>query len=151
MRTGSPFTALPQIFLFRSVWSSAVYPTQAKKRLEWGTHLLLPVHSKFEVATTRQLSDHSLYQQQRLGAPFKPFFGLSGIHSIRPSGRPPFLTASSSSEVELRPKLQGTSIVGSRHLSEIRIPGVRIDAIRILTAILCAEFRVVEHIEEFKP
>jgi hypothetical protein len=27
-------------------WSRAVYPTQAKKRLEWGTQLLLPVRRK---------------------------------------------------------------------------------------------------------
>ena len=127
------------------------YPTQAKKRLEWGTHLLLPVHSKFEVATTRQLSDHSLYQQQRLGAPFKPVFWLEWDTQHSTLWASSLSYRVSSSEVELRPKLQGTSIVGSRHLSEIRVPGVRIDAIRILTAILCAEFRVVEHIEEFKP
>jgi hypothetical protein len=25
-----------------------------------------------------------MYRQQKLGAPFKPFFGLSGIHGSRP-------------------------------------------------------------------
>src|ERR1700744_3320069 len=27
---------------------------------------------------------HPLYRQPKLGAPFKPFFGLSGIHGSRP-------------------------------------------------------------------
>jgi hypothetical protein len=61
------------------------YPTQAKIRLEWGTHLLLPVHRKLEESTIRQHSHplpvpaansfhtHFLYRQQRLGTPFKPY------------------------------------------------------------------------------
>jgi hypothetical protein len=56
-----------------------VYPTQAKKRLEWGTQLLLPVHRKFEVSRYGSFHTHSLSQQQRLGTPLEPFFGLSGI------------------------------------------------------------------------
>jgi hypothetical protein len=63
--------------------SRAVYPTQAKERLEWGTQPLLLVHRKLEVVTTR-LSHPLLLPEQRVGAPFKPFFGLSGIHSSRP-------------------------------------------------------------------
>jgi hypothetical protein len=41
---------------FVGVGDECYYPTQAKVRLEWGTHLLLPVHRKFEVVTTQQLS-----------------------------------------------------------------------------------------------
>src|SRR5580698_7380794 len=37
--------------------AKAVYPTQAKKRLEWGTHPLLPVQRKFEVS--RHGSSHT--------------------------------------------------------------------------------------------
>jgi len=91
-------------------WSRAVYPTQAKKRLEWGTQLLLPVRRECEVVRTAALTStpcaryvgmrgshdgsshtHPLYLQQRLGAPFKPFFGLSGIYGSRPGVGPPNL------------------------------------------------------------
>jgi hypothetical protein len=79
-------------------WSRAVDPTQAKKRLEWDrgprpdvvdpvllARVLFNPFSKLpyignSVITTRQLS--TLYQQQMLGAPFKPFFGLSGIAAL---------------------------------------------------------------------
>jgi hypothetical protein len=47
---------------------------------------LLLVHRKFEVATIRQLHPHSLSQQQRLGALFKRYFGLSGIPQHSTSG-----------------------------------------------------------------
>jgi hypothetical protein len=61
-------------------WSSAVYPTQAKKRLEWGTHPLLLVQGVgVRELSCRDYREFPLYRQQRVGAPFKPFFGLSGI------------------------------------------------------------------------
>jgi hypothetical protein len=44
-----------------------------RKSGRWGTHLLLLVHRKFEVVTRQRFHTHSLYQQQMLGAPFKPF------------------------------------------------------------------------------
>jgi hypothetical protein len=57
-------------------WSSAVYPTQAKKRLEWGTQPLLPVHRKFEVATTRQLSHPLPVPAAKGGCPIQAVFWL---------------------------------------------------------------------------
>jgi hypothetical protein len=42
--------------------------------------------------STRQLSDHSLYQQQRLGAPFKPVFWLEWDTQHSTSWRPPFVS-----------------------------------------------------------
>src|ERR1700733_8747194 len=57
-------------------WSSAVYPTQAKVRLEWGTHLLLAVHRKFEVATTRQLSHPLPVPAAKAGCPIQAVFWL---------------------------------------------------------------------------
>jgi hypothetical protein len=64
-----------------------VYPTQAKKRLEWGTHHLLPVHSKFEVATTR-LSQHNGNQVGLVGPRSPEYsnpdrFAITGFGNFR--------------------------------------------------------------------
>jgi hypothetical protein len=79
------------------------YPTQAKVRLEWGTQLFLPVKddnhaapdvlSKFRASLNfmagsqgpQEIQGDMILMQRRLGAPFKPYFGLSGIpqHSLR--------------------------------------------------------------------
>src|SRR5580698_8153969 len=56
--------------------SRIVYPTQAKKRLEWGTHHFLPVHRKFEVVTTRQLSHPLPVPAAKAGCPIQAVFWL---------------------------------------------------------------------------
>jgi hypothetical protein len=85
------------------------YPTQAKVRLEWGTQLFLQVEETaglggcdfitfsrshrllngFVISTGAKRSGGTccfFHLQQKLGAPFKPYFGLSGIpqHSTHP-------------------------------------------------------------------
>jgi hypothetical protein len=35
-------------------------------------------------SSRRDYLEFPMYRQQKLGAPFKPFFGLSGIHGTRP-------------------------------------------------------------------
>ena len=52
------------------------YPTQAKKRLEWGTHPLLPVHGKFEELTTRLLSHPLPVPAAKAGCPIQAVFWL---------------------------------------------------------------------------
>jgi hypothetical protein len=55
-------------FSGRVLW----YPTQAKIRLEWGTHLWLLVHRKFEVVTRRQLSHPLPVPAAKSGCPMAP-------------------------------------------------------------------------------
>jgi len=52
------------------------YPTQAKTGLEWGTQLLLPVHRKFEVDTTRQFSHPLPVRAAKGGCPIQARFWL---------------------------------------------------------------------------
>ena len=50
------------------------YPTQAKKRLEWGTHRLLPVHRKFEL---RHDGPHNGAQRSRTASGKSSIIGRS--------------------------------------------------------------------------
>jgi hypothetical protein len=69
--------------VFRLPWSSAAYPTQAKKRLEWGTHHLLPVHRKFEVVTTAALNPLPV-PAANAGCPIQAAFWLEWDRGTRP-------------------------------------------------------------------
>jgi hypothetical protein len=65
------------------------YPTQAKLRLESGTQPLQLVQGVGVKLPCRDYFEFPMYRQQKLGAPFKPYFGLSGIpqHSTSGAGR----------------------------------------------------------------
>jgi hypothetical protein len=55
-----------------------------RKSGQWGTQPLLLVQGVGVKAARRDYLEFFMYRQQRLGAPFKPYFGLSGIpqHSL---------------------------------------------------------------------
>jgi hypothetical protein len=55
-----------------------------RKSGPWGTHLLLLVHRKFEVVTTRQLSHPLPVPAAKAGCPIQAVFWLEWDHSTRP-------------------------------------------------------------------
>src|SRR5580698_5967647 len=57
-------------------------PIQAVLWLEWDTQPLPLVQGVVSKLSYRDYLEFPMYQQQRVGAPFKPYFGLSGIHSL---------------------------------------------------------------------